>query len=60
MSKRLKPNESFMMTLNRNTLHFLEGWYEMPIQDILRTLASVDKASKETLVRDISNARNGK
>ena len=38
--------KSFCMTLNENTLHFLEGWYELPIQEILRVLATVDKQAK--------------
>ena len=41
-------NKSFMMTLNKNTLDFLVKWYQLPIQDVLRTLAAVDKAAKET------------
>ena len=43
-----KNKSYFMMTLNEKTLRFLEGWYQLPIQDILRTLAAVDKATKET------------
>ena len=46
--QRMKDNKSFNMTLNQNTLNFLERWYQLPIQEILRVLATVDKAAKET------------
>jgi len=39
--------KSFMMSLDQKTLDFLVKWYQLPIQDILRVLASVDKAGKE-------------
>ena len=36
-----------MMSLDQKTLDFLVKWYQLPIQDILRVLASVDKADKQ-------------
>ena len=44
----MKETKAFCMSLNQNTLNFLEGWYQMPIQDILRVLATVDKVAKES------------
>ena len=46
MSK--KENESFMMTMDKKTLDFLVAWYGLPRQEVLRMLAAVDKATKET------------
>ena len=43
----MKENKSFQMTLSQSTLNFLEGWYELPIQEILRVLATVDKQTKQ-------------
>jgi hypothetical protein len=43
----VKGTKNFQQTLDKETLEFLESWYNMPIQDILRTLAAVDRASKE-------------
>ena len=43
----MKEKKSFMMTLNKRTLDFLVEWYGLPIQDVLRTLAAVDKAGKQ-------------
>ena len=40
--------KSFMMSMNQKTIDFLVEWYDLPIQDVLRTLAAVDKATKET------------
>ena len=40
-------NKSFMMTLNKKTHDFLCGWYQLPIQDVLRTLAATEKKSLE-------------
>ena len=43
-----KINESFMMTMDKQTLDFLVAWYGLPRQEVLRLLAAVDKATKET------------
>jgi hypothetical protein len=46
-----KDTVNFQQTLNKQTKEFLERWYELPIQEILRTLATVDKTSKEAQKR---------
>jgi len=45
----LEVNEmkKFMMSMNQKTVDFLVKWYNLPIQDILRVLASVDVVCKE-------------
>ena len=42
----VKDTERFQQTLDRKTLEFLEKWYNLPIQQILRVLASVDVQGK--------------
>ena len=42
----VKDTERFQQTLDRKTLEFLEQWYNLPIQQILRVLASVDVQGK--------------
>ena len=39
--------KKFMMSIDQKTLDFLVKWYNLPIQDILRVLASVDVQGKK-------------
>ena len=41
------PKKGFFQTLDPQTRKFLERWYNLPIQDILRVLAAVDVKCKE-------------
>ena len=43
----MKETVRFQQTLDKKTLDFLVEWYELPIQDIVRTLATIDKTEKE-------------
>ena len=43
----MKDTKSFQQTLNKKTLNFLENWYNMKIQEILRLLAMADTKQKE-------------
>lgn len=39
----MKNTKSFFQTLDQKTLDFLVDWYHMPIQQVLRNLASADR-----------------
>ena len=43
--------KNFNMSLDQKTLDFLVKWYQLPIQDILRVLASVDQHEKTFLAQ---------
>jgi len=45
----MKETVRFQQTLNKQTKEFLERWYELSIQEIVRLLTSFDKIDKEPL-----------
>ena len=47
MKENELPKKGFYQTLDPKTRQFLERWYNLPIQDILRVLAAVDVQGKE-------------